>query len=318
MTAKFKLSYPAGLAGFLLAVSVMATAQNQTPNDPARATALGQRSAAGPSYVVLQKDEKESLVRISADGKRKSVIASGIVGGVGLAKDSAGNYIVLAKDGLLRVTPSGAVTTIARVPAGSDWNSVAIDPKGNFILSDGGPPAVWRVSADGTDVVKVAAYNDVTSLGGRAAAVAVENSGNYLLLVEGTDSARRPTPWLFRITPDGVISEIPIKGARPIKVMAMAPSSDSFAVVAWENPTADAAVFTLTSDGKMTKAFDLPGKGYPEGLAVDSETGEIVVTLPYLGTVLRVPRAAASPYDDSVLRIQGLLLPCAVILEPAK
>ncbi len=139
MTAKIKILCMAGVAGLALSIPIIAAAQNRTTSDSARVTVLGQMSASSPSYVVLQKDEQESLVRVSADGKRKTIIASGIVGGVGLAKDRLGNYIVLAKAGLLRVTPSGAITTIAKVPPGSDWDSVAIDPKGDFILSCNAP-----------------------------------------------------------------------------------------------------------------------------------------------------------------------------------
>ena len=55
------------------------------------------------SWVFLQDNPDESLVRLSADGKSLTTIAKGAAG-LGLAIDAAGNYIVGARKTLLRVT----------------------------------------------------------------------------------------------------------------------------------------------------------------------------------------------------------------------
>jgi hypothetical protein len=74
--------------------------------------------AGSVSFVVLQDLDQDSLVRISADGKQATTIANGAAG-VGLTVDRGGNYIVAARSALLRVTPTGVVTTLAFAPGGS-------------------------------------------------------------------------------------------------------------------------------------------------------------------------------------------------------
>lgn len=59
------------------------------------------------SFVVLRSSEKYSLVRVSADGKLVTTIAHGAPG-VGLAKDTAGNYVIAAATKLLIATPFSA------------------------------------------------------------------------------------------------------------------------------------------------------------------------------------------------------------------
>src|SRR5579885_1972158 len=115
--------------------------------------------------------------------------------------------------------------------------------------------------------------------------VTIEESGNYLLLVEGRarDGA---IPWLFRITPGGVLSKVQIMGAMIRRPLAITPAGPGkFAITAWEDMAPNRAVFTLTSDGTMTKVFNLPES--TEGLAIDPETGETIIALPYSGSLLR-------------------------------
>ena len=75
-------------------------------------------TAAAGSFVVLNYSANNSLVRVSSDGQLISTIAVN-VGGFGLTKDRAGNYLIAAVRSLLRVTPSGSVSTIATAPRGS-------------------------------------------------------------------------------------------------------------------------------------------------------------------------------------------------------
>src|SRR5947209_1218528 len=102
--------------------------------------------AAVPSYVVLQDSDHDSLIRLSVDGKKVSTIANG-AGGVGLAVDAGGNYIVGAKSALLKVTPAGVVSTIANAPGDSEWTAAAVDDSnGSYIVVDGNQPILWRIS----------------------------------------------------------------------------------------------------------------------------------------------------------------------------
>ena len=70
-------------------------------------------AAADHTFVVLNRSEQNSLVRVAPDGGFIATIANG-AGGVGITKDSSGDYIVAAVHSLLRVTSTGNVTAIAK------------------------------------------------------------------------------------------------------------------------------------------------------------------------------------------------------------
>lgn len=165
-------------------------------------------TAADFSYVGLNRlADRNSLVRVSADGGTFTTITNGAAGN-DLTKDRAGNYIVAAVGSLLRVTPSGVVSTIAKAPKGSQWMSVIEDAADAFIVADNMQHAVWRVSADGLSVARI--WNYPAQDGNLdCATLALDGQGNYLLL-ENSPGVR-----LFRITPAGDATPIPL--SRPAR-----------------------------------------------------------------------------------------------------
>jgi hypothetical protein len=154
-------------------------------------------AGADVSYVVMNgRGDRNSLVRVSADGQSVTTIAHGAAG-FGLTKDQAGNYIVAAGWSLHSVTPSGAVRTIAKAPTGSQWMSVVQEAEGTFVVADNRLHAVWRVSPDGLSLTRLCNYPVKKSDELEDTSLALDSQGNILLL-EDNESAQ-----LFRITPAG-------------------------------------------------------------------------------------------------------------------
>src|ERR1700683_1923796 len=90
--------------------------------------------AADPiSYVVLSSSPSGALVRASSDWRSIKTIAT-VDNGTGLGKDLGGNYLVTTPSTLMRVTPTGTVSTIATAPStpATGWIGVAADSLGNF------------------------------------------------------------------------------------------------------------------------------------------------------------------------------------------
>jgi streptogramin lyase len=140
------------------------------------------------SYVVLDRDAAGDLVRVTDDGRLQKTIARG-VGGHGLTVDKGGDYILARVSSLVRVTPLGIVSTIAVCPTGSQWMAVAVDSSGNYIVGDNQQHAIWRISADGARVERVAAYPVRSHPEMEDMGVMVDDTGNYLV-IEGNGAPR--------------------------------------------------------------------------------------------------------------------------------
>jgi hypothetical protein len=280
------------------------------------------------SWVFLQDNPDESLVRLSADGKSLTTIAKGAAG-LGLAIDGAGNYIVGARKTLLRVTRAGVVKQIAAAPAGSSWTKVAVDAAGNIIVADGLKPAIWRVSADGTSVVNVASYGQccVPLPEGveRLMALAIDVSGDYLLLANGEwyPPGVNPTvpqgvgpEYFYRIAPDGSLTEVPLTGVKLRAASSMIPDAKGGYLVTDEQN--DCAVFRLTPGGLVTRVEGLEISGPQNGLsggARNPETGGVVV-IEFFGTG-RISGAAGEGGNLARLA-QRLKTPRAVVWDPGR
>jgi hypothetical protein len=177
---------------------------------------------ANTSYIVLRNSDTDSLIRVSSDGKTVTPIANG-AGGLGLAVEASGTYIVAAQSALLRVTRTGKVEKGAEAPPNAEWASLAIDQRGDFIIVDGKLPVLWGVSSNGESITKVATLNAITyPSGGRATAVTVDASGNYLWLIQGiVDHRRGAETQFFSVSPGGAIAEITLKGPRTYSPTSM-------------------------------------------------------------------------------------------------
>ena len=230
------------------------------------------------SYVLLNYDI-DSLVRISSDGRTVTKIASK-VGGVGLAVEASGAYIVGARTALLRVTRKGVVTQLAQAPADAEWGAIVIAPSGDIIVADGKTPALWRVSLDGSSAVKFSTVMGIVyPSGGRVTAVAVDASGNYHWLIQGVKDHRRGgETQYFQVTPSGRAAEIALKGPRTYSPTAVIAVGRGKYLFIDHDPRSGFGVWRLTPEGDVSKLASLADKSYPFGIARNPETGQLVVS----------------------------------------
>jgi uncharacterized protein YjiK len=236
-------------------------------------------AAAAGSFVVLNRSAENSLVRVSSDGHLISIIAAK-AGGRGLTKDSAGDYIVAAVSSLLRVTPSGSVTTIATAPRGSQWVYVVQDHDGVFVVADNEQHALWRISADGQSVAKLANYS-VSPPQMEDVSIVFDQSGNYLVMTEKVYGA-----YLWRITQSGQVTPTPMRGKNITAGGFMIDATNGDYLI---GSNTDRAVFRLSKAGDVTKFAELElNKTALTGMAQNSETGEIVGTLNFAQSLIRI------------------------------
>jgi len=235
-------------------------------------------TAGAGSFVVLNRSANNSLVRVSSDGHLIGTLAVK-VGGYGLTKDSAGNYIIAAVSSLLRVTPSGGVSTIATAPRGSQWMRVVQDHEGVFVVADNQRHAVWRISADGQSVAKLANYSEASPIM-EDVSIVLDESGNYLVIEEihGTH--------LWRVTPAGQVTPVPLRGVNIATGGVMIDEGDGNYLI---GSYRDHAVFRLSKAGDVTRFAELElNKTSLTGMARNLETGEIVATLNFAQSLMRI------------------------------
>jgi hypothetical protein len=273
--------------------------------------------AHGGSYVVLQDRERDSLVRVSADGHSMTAIASGAAG-VGLAVDAAGNYVIAAKSRLLHVTPSGEVSVIAEAPANAEWIAVLVDADGSMVAADGKQPVLWRISANGKSITKAAVYDGLTYSAGREVTLTHEAAGDYWLLVVGVvDHTRGTEARFFHIMQVGAVAEISLKGERPRIPVAMVADGTGgfvFAVSQVSVQELTPALYRVTPDGSLTKLAGL-GQGFEfvRGLARNPFSGDLIVAHHNL-----LSRVSAEGSSVTTLAKDGkLVMATAVIFEGA-
>ena len=236
-------------------------------------------TAAAGSFVVLNRSAENSLVRVSSDGRLINMIAAK-AGGYGLTKDSAGDYIVAAVSSLLRVTPSGRVSTIATAPRGSQWMHVLQDHEGFFVVVDNEQHAVWRISADGQSVTNLANYS-VSPPQMEDVSIVFDESGNYLVMTERVYGA-----YLWRITQSGQVTPVPLRGKNITAGGFMIDARHGDYLI---GSNTDHAVFRLNKAGDVTKFAEIElGKTALTGMAQNSETGEIVGTLNFAQSLIRI------------------------------
>jgi hypothetical protein len=236
-------------------------------------------TATAGSFVVLNRSAENSLVRVSSDGHLISIIAAK-AGGYGLTKDSAGDYIIAAVSSLLRVTRLGSVSVIAKAPLGSQWMYVVQDHEGVFVVADNQQHAIWRISADGQSVAKLANYS-VSPPQMEDVSIVFDESGDYLVMTEKVHGA-----YFWRITPSGQVTPVPLRGAN-IKAGGFIIDANDGSYLIGSNT--DHAVFRLSQAGDVTKFAELKlDKTALTGIARNSESGEIVATLNFAQSLIRI------------------------------
>jgi hypothetical protein len=237
--------------------------------------------AADPiSFVFVSSSTTGALVRASSDWSSIATIASVPNASGGLGKDLSGNYLVTTSSTLLRVTPTGTVSTIATAPSPTGWIGVAPDSLGNFIVVDNLQHAVWRISAAG-NAIKVANYPVSDTSENEDASIIVDPSGNYRVLEDNSLTVQ-----MFSITPAGGVTTIPLSGAVVTSAVGLVPDgAGNYLSAAYR----DNSVFRVTPAGVITV---LAHNGTQissnvTGIARNPDNGDVI--LPTLaGSVLRV------------------------------
>jgi hypothetical protein len=241
---------------------------------------VGLPLAADPISYVLVSSSPGTLIRASSDWHSIATIAS-VPNATGVGKDLYGNYLVTTSSTLLRVTPAGAVSTIATAPAApSGWIGVAADSLGNYIIVDNAQHAVWRVSSAGV-VLKVANYIVADTGELEDASILVDPSGNYRVIEDNSMTVQ-----MFSITPAGAVTNITLSGAAAISADGLIPDGAGNYLFASYR---DDSVFRVTPTGLVT-VFAHVGTEIccnVISLARNPNTG-LVVTLTYGGAVLQI------------------------------
>lgn len=263
-------------------------------------------TAADGTFVVLNRTAENSLVRVSPEGHWIGTIAEK-AGGNGLTKDSAGDYIIAAVSSLLRVTRSGSVSIIAKAPLGSQWMNVVQDHDGFFVVADNKQHAIWRLSADGQSVAKLASYF-VSPPQMEDVGIVFDESGNYLVMTEKVYGA-----YFWRITPSGQVTPVRLRGAKITAGGFIVDANDGSYLI---GSNTDHAVFRLSKAGDVTKFAELQlDKTALTGIARNSKSGEIIGTLNFAQCLIRISadgRTVSRLAKDS----NYLRFPNAILYEP--
>jgi len=209
-----------------------------------------------------------SIFKIPSDGSATATI-SNPYGGSGLALDNLGNFIV-ANGPLVQVTPSGTATVIANATGLSQFVDVALDAGGIYIVADNGQHQVLRISASTHAITPVAFYPaSPTEL--EDSYVRVDGSGNYIV-AEDNGSVLH----VFRITPNGTVTTIPLTGTIPTRVGGMTFDASGNYVITDYNL---GAIDIITPSGTLTTLFQNDTLAGAEILGVvrDPGTGDFIV-----------------------------------------
>jgi hypothetical protein len=239
--------------------------------------------AADPiSFVLISSSGTGALIRATPDFRSLTTIAP-IVNGTSVGKDLYGNYLVTTSGSLLRVTPTGGVTSVATAPTipPTGWIGVVTDPQGNYIIVDNVQHAVWRISPSGASVLKVANYPVTDAPEQEDASILVDPNGNYLVLEDNNSLAH-----MFSITPAGGVTPITLSGAAATSTDGFIPDGSGNYLFASH---LDDSVFGVTPGGVVSVVSHVGTEICCNlaGIARNPNTGELIVPT-YGGTVLHV------------------------------
>ena len=240
---------------------------------------VAESAAANYSFVILNHSIPYSLVRVSREGKYISTIAAGFAG-VGMARDSEGNYLVVTGRALLRISSLGEVSTVAVAPATSRWLKVVTGPGGASVVIDNAQHALWNVSRDGRSIAKIADYPVPVFGESEDISLTTDGQGNYVVLEDNHRDVH-----MFKITPEGVVTQIPL--SRPMQVSFGLVADGPGSYLAEEGK--GAAIIRITTAGEVTQLAKFnPGRMALTGLVRDPLSGDIVATVSREHAILRV------------------------------
>ena len=222
---------------------------------------------AATRYEVLNR--YSGLVGIGVAGDVTGTIPNSL-GGNDLAVDSSGNFVIATALSLIKVTPAGESSLIATAPSGSQFISVAIDGRGNFIVGDNVKHRILRVSADGSSIVPVASYPIDSPNEWEDVVVRIDGSGNYVVV---EDNGSRGIH-VFRITPLGTVTGLTLTGDIPQGSGGLTfDASGNYVVTDYRSNS----IFTITPAGAVSLLVNSPSLAKPSGIVWDASTGTFIV-----------------------------------------
>jgi DNA-binding beta-propeller fold protein YncE len=218
-------------------------------------------------YIVTEiLNDGNALSRVTPTGVR-TVIYTFSTGAqpMGVANDSAGNYIVTeySANVLSRITPSGVITMRYVFPStNGGWpTAVAIDSAGNYIVTEFDGNVLSRVTSSG---VRTVIYTFPAGTSPRG--VAIDSEGNYIVTEYNANV-------LSKVTPTGVRTVIYTfaTGTQPMGVAIDWAGN----YIVTEGSTN--VLSLITPGGVRTAIYMFPTAAWPTDVAIDS-AGNYIVT----------------------------------------
>ncbi len=181
--------------------------------------------ATPPTYDFAVANEGGSIVRISDLSSRDATIcAAGACGSYYITADAQGNIYSRNKTGILKIAPSGTVSTVLNfsttnsvLSSSAGVGGIALDGLGNIIFVDNSADAVFRVKTDGTGFTQVAPFPTLSPNTAQDTYVAVDTNGNYIVADDGGSGI---SVWKF--TPNGATGTSVLDGTIPGGVSGLA------------------------------------------------------------------------------------------------
>ena len=253
-----------------------------------------------------------SLIRISPDTSQ-STIADNLGCPVDLDTDQAGNFLVADPCSrpvrILKVAPSGEVTTVFAGPPLENPIALVVETSGSIIVADNANDSLFRISPDGSiqnfvqlPVLQECGFGELQDMH----IVLAGPSGDLLVTSDECYSLR-----IFRVTAEGAITEtITPTGVLSSSGLRLEPSGNLLIADFRQE-----AIFRVTPMGVVAATVARELCCNVVGLDVDPISGEVLTILNFEASVLRVDTAGVV----STVAKGGLLtFPNAVAVEAPK
>ena len=258
-----------------LAFSVQVTDNNNGTATQSYVLQISPVSA--PSYDFAVANEGSSIVRVSDLTSRDATICpSSSCTSFDIVADAQGNIYTKNSSGIQKVTPGGVVTTVLNysstdsvLASSNGVGGITLDGLGNLIFVDNSADAIFRVKTDGTNFTMVAPYPTQSPSEAQDTYVAVDSSGNYIVVDDAFQEVA-----IYKFMPGGTtgttVLDTPIAEAG-VSGMAI-DSAGNYDFLDWRR----GQLVSVTPQGNVSTI--LSGiSGEPLGLTIEHGTGNFII-----------------------------------------